>query len=124
MAARDLAGGQDRPSPAACTLGPAGLAAQISRWEQLAARAMTGRTETADGLRLWFRREPGVEEELRALVAVESRCCRWANWTVQAAAGQVVVDIRSAAAGVAALHGMFTARDQPGFPLRGPWSGR
>jgi hypothetical protein len=114
VAARDVAGGQDRPSPVACALGPAGLAAQMSRWEQLAARAMTGRTETADGLRLHFRREPGVEEELRALVAVESACCRWAAWTVQAAAGQIVVDIRSAAEGIAALQGMFTACDQPG----------
>ena len=55
----------------ACTLGVADLAAQRRRWEQLMARALTGRAETADGLRLSFR--PEAEDELRALVAVEPR---------------------------------------------------
>jgi hypothetical protein len=95
--------------PVACALSPADLAAQGSRWEQLAARALTGRAETADGLRLCFRREPGVEEELRALVTAENECCPWAAWTVRAAAGQVVLDIRSTAEGIAILRGMFTA---------------
>jgi hypothetical protein len=104
-------GGQAGPVAVACALGPADLAAQSSRWEQLAARAMTGRAETADGLRLCFRREPGAEEELRALAAAENECCPWAAWTVRADSGQVVLDARSASAeGIAALHGMFTGR--------------
>ena len=102
-------GGQAGPVPVACALGSADLAAQCSRWEQLAARAMTGRTETADGLRLRFRREPGAEQELRALAAAENECCPWAAWMVRADAGQIVLDVRSASAeGIAALHGMFT----------------
>ena len=36
----------------ACTLGVADLAVQHRRWEQLMARALTGRDETPDGLRL------------------------------------------------------------------------
>ena len=56
--------------PVACTLTAAGLATQRRRWEQLMARALTGRAETADGLRLSFR--PEAEDELRALVAVET----------------------------------------------------
>jgi hypothetical protein len=112
MTAHDAAtGGQAGPLPVACTLGSADLAAQRSRWEQLAAWAMTGRAETADGLRLRFRREPGTEEELRALAAVENECCPWAAWTVRADAGQIVLDVHSASTeGVAALHGMFTRR--------------
>ena len=110
MTAHDAdAGGQAGPVPVACTLGPADLAAQCSRWERLAARAMTGRAQTADGLRLRFRREPGTEEELRALAAAENECCPWAAWTVWADAGQIVLDVRSASAqGIATLHGMFT----------------
>jgi hypothetical protein len=101
--------GQDSPVAVACTLGSADLAAQRSRWEQLAARAMTGRAETADGLRLCFRREPGAEEEVRALAAAENECCPWAAWSVRADAGHIVLDVRSAsAAGIATLHGMFT----------------
>jgi hypothetical protein len=94
--------------PVACALTPAGLAAQRDRWERLADRAMTERAKTADGLRLAFRPEPGVEEELRALVAVEDECCPWASWTVQANAGRVVLDVRSTGAGIAVLHGMLT----------------
>jgi hypothetical protein len=91
--------------PVACTLTAGGLAAQGRRWQRLMARALTGRAETADGLRLTFR--PGAEAELRALVAVEKQCCAWAAWTVEPTAGAVVLDVRSADEGVATLHTMF-----------------
>ena len=94
-----------RSTPVACTLGVAGLAAQRRRWEQLTAQALTGRAETADGLRLSFR--PESEDELRALVAVETGCCAWAAWTVEPTAGAVVLDVRSAGEGIATLHAMF-----------------
>jgi len=94
-------------TPVACTLTPAGLAAQARRWEQLMARALTGRAQTADGVRLSFRPGPGTEGELRALVAVETECCSWATWTVERTAGTIVLQVRSTAEGVAALHGMF-----------------
>jgi len=94
--------------PAACALTPADLAAQGGRWQQLAARAMTERAETADGLRLSFRLRPGVQEELRTLVAVENECCPWAGWTVDTNDGQIVLDVRSAGEGIATLHSMFT----------------
>ena len=81
-----------RSVPVACTLGVAGLAAQRRRWEQLMARALTGRAETTDGLRLSFR--PEAEDELRALVAVEAGCCAWAAWTVEPTAGAVVLDVQ------------------------------
>ena len=91
--------------PIACTLGATGLAAQRRRWDQLMARALTGRDETPDGLRLSFR--PGAEAELRALVAVESGCCAWATWTVEPTAGAIVLDVRSAGEGIATVHAMF-----------------
>jgi hypothetical protein len=93
--------------PIACTLSAAGLTTQARRWQQLIARAMTELTETADGLRLSFRPEPGVEEELRRLVAVENKCCSWAVWAVETSAAALVLDVRSSGAGVAALHDMF-----------------
>jgi hypothetical protein len=89
----------------ACTLGVADLRAQGRRWQRLMARALTGRAETADGLRLTFR--PEAEDELRALVAVEAGCCAWAAWTVAPPAGAVVLDVRSADEGIATLHTMF-----------------
>jgi hypothetical protein len=95
-------------TPVACTLTASGLADQARRWEQLIARAMTGHAETEDGVRLSFRPGPGTEDELRALVAVETECCTWATWTVRRDGEAVVLDVRSAAEGVAALHHMFT----------------
>ena len=95
-------------APVACSLTRAGLAEQAGRWERLAARAMTGRERTGDGIRVSFRPGPGTEEELRALVDVESRCCPWATWTVRTEGSRLVLDVRSAGDGVAALHAMFT----------------
>lgn len=93
------------PVPIACTLTPPGLRGQARRWARLTGRYLTGRTETADGLRLRFR--PEGEAELRALVAVESECCPWASWTVTAAPGEVTLDVRATAEGATVLHEMF-----------------
>jgi MerR family transcriptional regulator, copper efflux regulator len=103
-------------APVACSLTTEGLAEQAGRWVRLAARAMTGHTTTTDGLRLGFRPEPGIEEELRALAAVETQCCPWATWTVQASATQLVLEVRAAGDGVTVLHGMFTGLQQ-GAPV-------
>jgi hypothetical protein len=114
MAAHEImTEGDSGTVPVACTLTPADLAAQRVRWERLAARAMTGRAETADGLRLTFRPEPGAAGELRRLAAVENECCSWAVWTVTEHAGKLVLEVTSAADGVAALHALFGAL-QPG----------
>jgi hypothetical protein len=93
--------------PVACSLTSADLAAQAGRWERLIARAMTEYTQTGGGLRMFFRPEPGVEDELRRLVAVENDCCSWATWTVERVAEVPVLDVRSTGPGVATLHGMF-----------------
>ena len=98
----------DGAVPVACALTSADLAARSGRWERLAAQAMAERAETADGLRICFRPEPGAEDELRGLAAAENRCCPWADWTVETAAGQLVLTVRSAGEGIAALHGMFS----------------
>lgn len=100
-------GQRDDTGPVACTLMPADLAAQVGRWARLIARAMTGRAETPDGVRLSFRSEPGTEDELRALVAAENQCCSWATWTVDTSTGTTVLDVRSSGDGVAALYTMF-----------------
>jgi hypothetical protein len=105
--------------PVACSLDRAGLADQAGRWERLGALAMTERQQTARGVRISFRPGPGIEEELRALVAVETQCCPWATWTVRAGGAQLVLEVRSAGAGIAALHAML-----PGHgPARPPGPG-
>lgn len=100
-------------APVACHLTQADLAAQVDRWTRLIAMALTERTETADGVRLSFRPEPGTAEELRALAAIENQCCPWAEWTVDTSAGAVVLDVRSSAGGLATLDGMFRSVSAP-----------
>jgi hypothetical protein len=110
--------------PVACSLSAAGLAAHLDRWHRLASRAMTERAETADGVRVRFRAGPGVEEELRGLVGVENECCSWADWTVQASPGQVMLDVTSDGDGIAALHGMFSGLlPAPAAGCGGAWVG-
>ena len=91
----------------ACDLGAGGAAAQAERWLRLGQGAGLGRAETADGLELRFRDEAAVERELRELASVESRCCAWARWEVDRANGELVLRVRSAPEGAAALHAMF-----------------
>jgi hypothetical protein len=88
----------------ACTLGTSDLKTQQERWRTL---DRTARIETDDGLRLTFRDEPEIEAELNALVAVESRCCGWAAWTVERREDELVVAARTQGDGVAVLHSMF-----------------
>jgi hypothetical protein len=91
----------------ACTLGTADLAAQAERWRRLYADAGSERIVTAEGVRVRFRRDSAVEQELQALVAVEVGCCAWAQWTVEEQAEELVLDVRSAGTGIPVIHGWF-----------------
>ena len=91
----------------ACTLTSADLAAQAGRWQRLRARAQVNQHVTHDGIRLEFDSSPDIEAELRELVAVESECCAWANWTVTRRDDKLVLEVQSGADGAAALQGMF-----------------
>ena len=91
-----------------CTLGKDDLGAQAERWTHVRTEAGLGRMETADGLRLTFRAETEVEDELRALVAVENECCAWARWDVSREDGELVMHARSTGQGVATLRAVFS----------------
>jgi hypothetical protein len=91
-----------------CTLGAGDLAAQREHWGRLIAASALERTERPDGLRIRFRPDRGVADDLHALVATERECCAWARWSVTVAADQVVLDITSTGDGITALHSMFT----------------
>ncbi len=104
----------------ACDLSRNELGAQAERWMRLGRDAGLGRTGTEDGVRIRFRDDPAAERELRALVAVESDCCRWARWEVYRAGGELVLQVRSAQEGAVALQAMFgTGEPVPFVPKRG-----
>lgn len=91
----------------ACTLSSAGLAAQAERWTALRKRAELRQVKTPAGKSIVFRADPGVAEELAALVAVENDCCAWAAWSVETSPSEVVMHAVSSGEGVTTLHGMF-----------------
>lgn len=99
--------GQDDAPVIACELGDE-TGTQVKRWMRLGRDAGLDRVETEDGLRIRFRAEPAVEEELRTLVAVERNCCSWARWEIHRADGDLILKVSSAPDGAAALHAMFS----------------
>lgn len=92
----------------ACTLTGQDQKSQRERWLALRAKHGLARHEAADGLQLTFEDQPGVEAELRALLAVENGCCAWATWTVEREGdGVIAIAARSEGHGIATLHAMF-----------------
>lgn len=94
-------------SVVACTLSRDEFAAQGERWGRVRAEAARECVEP-DGVRLTFRDVPWVEEELRALVAVENRCCAWARWEVRQQDGELMLHVTSTGEGISILHTMLT----------------
>jgi hypothetical protein len=91
----------------ACTLADTEHKTQKERWLALGASFGLGGSETKDGIRLRFRYHPAVEQKLRALVAVENKCCSWAAWDVGRNDEVLVMAARSSGAGIATLHTML-----------------
>jgi hypothetical protein len=94
----------------ACALGQEALAERRERWQALHARAGIDIVSSLSGLRLTFRADRGVEEELRDLAALERECCAFAAWSVRSEDGQVVLDVRGESdLAIAAVQEMFRA---------------
>ena len=91
----------------ACSLTAAEMPDRRRRWLALTDRALARRTATAEGVRLTFRAAPGVEEELRALAALERDCCGFAAFEVAAGADRVTLDVKSSGDGVMAVRELF-----------------
>ena len=105
---------EQRADPIACTLTGTDLKTQRERWNRVCGEAGTRLIETEDGVRVVFANQPGVTDELRALVAVENECCSWARWTVSFEGDAGLMDARARGDGIAILHDMFI----DGFPAQ------
>ncbi len=92
----------------ACSLTQDGMSERRRRWHELAGRAFVARTETGSGLRLEFRREAGVEDELFELARLERDCCAFAAWNVTTDGAHAVLDVTATGdQAVAAVQQMF-----------------
>ena len=85
------------PPSAYCALGTAELRARADEWDALGARALVDRVQMREGVQLRFRREPGVEEQLRRLVDLEGACCPFLVFAIEPASEELVVSVRGPA---------------------------
>jgi hypothetical protein len=79
--------------PIACTLSPDGLASRLALIDALARDGLLERTLTDNGLRVRLRDTPEIEQRTRELVAAESSCCAFLDFSVGRADGDLVLDI-------------------------------
>ena len=79
--------------PIACTLTPDGMTARLALIDALAADGLIDRTPTDAGLRVRLRDTPEVEQRTRELVAAESKCCAFLDFTLDREGGELVLDI-------------------------------
>ena len=98
------------PEPApSCSLSHSDLRKRRAAWHRRGERALHATRRTADGARLIYAAQPGVEDELRALARLEAACCSFAAWGVTREGDQVVLEVTAEGAGVAAIHALFEA---------------
>ena len=91
----------------ACSLSAAELPERQARWRALMEGALAERGPSPNGVRLSFRPEPGVLEELRALAELERECCGFAAFDVRASDGRVTLDVTSTGDGIPAVRQLF-----------------
>ena len=80
--------------PIACTLSPDGMSARLALIDALAADGLLDRTPTASGMRVRLRDTPDIEQRTRELVAAESACCAFLDFTLGREDGDLVLDIK------------------------------
>jgi hypothetical protein len=79
--------------PIACTLTADGVTARLALIDALAADGLLDRTPTDAGLRLRLRNTAEIEHRTRELIAAESRCCAFLEFSLGRDGGDLVLDI-------------------------------
>ena len=79
--------------PIACTLTPDGFAARMGLIDALAADGLIDRTDTERGVRVRLRDTPEIEQRVRELVAAESECCAFLDFTLGRDDEAIVLEI-------------------------------
>jgi len=92
----------------ACSLSAGERPERRARWRALLEGALLERREIPAGVRLVLASGGGVEQELRALAALERHCCAFASFEVGNANGRVTLDVTSSPDGVAAVRELFS----------------
>jgi len=99
-----------RGNPAACSLSRVDSAERRERWLRLGDRALSDKAPTNAGVRLRFRRLPGVESELRELAALDRECCSFAAWSLRSEEADLILEISAEGDAAGTVRALF---DQP-----------
>jgi hypothetical protein len=97
------------PLPIACTLGASALS---DRMEEIRAFGNDGSVEvTSDAGRavLRFRGDPGIRDRVEAIVAAESECCAFLDFTVEHGEDATVLTISAPSGGAEMVHELAAA---------------
>ena len=79
--------------PIACTLTPDDMTDRQALIDELATDGLIDRTATEAGLRIRLRDTPEIERRTRELIAAESRCCAFLEFTLRRDGGELVLEI-------------------------------
>ncbi|ADP79512.1 MerR family transcriptional regulator [Pseudofrankia inefficax] len=95
-----------RDAPVACALGGDEQADRAGQWRELLGTAVS-RQEITDGLRLTFPPGPDLAGRVAALAAAEQDCCAFFAFTLELAAGALVLTVRAPQAATGLLADLF-----------------
>jgi hypothetical protein len=93
--------------PTACSLDGRQARERLDRWNALTQRAYLNRQDSGQGpvaVRISYSPGPGVESELRALVALEAACCSFLTFEVIAYTDEVALTVQPAPGAGAEAH--------------------
>jgi hypothetical protein len=94
------------PQPLVCTLDPAQMP---QRGDDVRALGRAGLQSIERGERrvtLRFRRDPAIRKRLESIVAAESKCCAFLDFTLRHEEGETVMTIAAPEGGELAMHGL------------------
>ncbi len=99
----------DETQAIACTLSEPELRRRGRDWEAVMTEALVEKAPVPGGVRLTFRPERSVVDDLVALVHAERQCCGWASWVLTTTAEAAVLDVTAEGDGAAAVRSWFGA---------------
>jgi hypothetical protein len=96
-----------------CSSDAASIIRQASQLRRLAGQALIDRRRTPTGARFRFRASPAVEAEVREFLRWEANCCPFLDFSVDADAGEIRIDVRAPSEAEAVLDLLVAVTEAP-----------
>ena len=96
-----------------CSSDAASIIEQASQLRRLAGQALIEGRRTPTGARFRFRASPAVEAEVREFVRWEANCCPFLDFSVDADAGEIRIDVKAPSEAEAVLDLLVAVTEAP-----------